>query len=51
MIQVAVSQLQGVEKIEGDTGARTITLSYQPELTILSDVRRAMADAGYPTSN
>ncbi len=51
MIQMAVSQLAGVEWIEDNVEARTITLRHQPHLTTLSDVRQALVDAGYPPAD
>ncbi len=48
MIQTAVSQLPGVEWIEGNVEARTISLRYQPDLATFSDVRQALVDVGYP---
>lgn len=47
MIQVAVSHLPGVEKIDGDVQARTITLRFLEDRTTLEEISQAMGQAGY----
>ena len=51
MIQVAVSQLPGVEKIDGDVQARTITLRFLADQTTIEDISQAMGQAGYPPAD
>ena len=50
-IQKAVSQVSGVEWIGGDWKAKTISLRYAAEETVLSEVYKALVSAGYPAAD
>ena len=45
---MAVSQLPGVDWIEGNVKDQTVALRYAEEQVPLSDVQQALRNAGYP---
>jgi copper chaperone CopZ len=44
---MAVSQVEGVDTIDGDAKARTITVDYDPAAVTIDAIRRALDDIGY----
>jgi len=44
---MAVRRVKGVQKVEGNAKARTLTIQFDPEATSISEIKEAMARIGY----
>ncbi|MDT7944327.1 MAG: heavy-metal-associated domain-containing protein [Dehalococcoidia bacterium] len=49
-IRKALTALPGVEWVGGDPDAKQVTIRYDPSLSSLADIRRAMEEEGYPVA-
>jgi len=50
-IRGAVTRLPGVEFVDADISARTVTLRYEPARTSRSEIEQAMAEEDYPVAS
>ena len=46
---MAVRRVKGVERVDGDTKARTVTIQFDPSLAAVDGIRAAMDGIGYET--
>lgn len=44
---MAVRLAKGVQKVDGDAKAKTLTVEFDPQAVSVEDIKRAMARAGY----
>jgi copper chaperone CopZ len=44
---MAVRLVKGVQKVDGDAKAKTLTIEFDPQVTSTEAVKKAMARAGY----
>lgn len=49
-IQREVSPVDGVQKVEGDVEARTVTLAYDGDEDTLGRVKAVLSEIGYPAA-
>lgn len=47
---MAVSQVDGVNTVDGDAEARTITVEYDPAAVTVDAIQRALDDIGYESA-
>ena len=47
---MAVSQVDGVNTVDGDAKARTITVEYDPAAVTVEAIRRALDDIGHESA-
>jgi copper chaperone CopZ len=47
-IRLAVGRLQGAAMVAGDAKARTVILTFDPNLTSLQEIERTLAQVGFP---
>ncbi len=48
---MAVRLRDGIEKVEGDSGDRTLTVEYDAAATNPDEIRDALEQAGYPAES
>lgn len=46
---MAVRRVKGVQKVDGNVKNKTVTVEFDPELTAVEDIKKAMARVGYET--
>jgi copper chaperone CopZ len=44
---MAVRLVKGVQKVDGDAKAKTLTIEFDPQVTSVEAITKAMARAGY----
>jgi copper chaperone CopZ len=44
---MAVRLVKGVQKVDGDAKAKTLTIEFDPQVTSAEAIKKAMARAGY----
>lgn len=49
-IRMAVSRLDGVDKISGDDKARTITVEHEPSSVAVDAIQQALESIGYDST-
>ena len=47
---MAVSRLNGVDKVQGNVSEKTVTVDFDPQILALDDVLTTMKEMGYPAA-